>query len=114
MLYKIKNGDKSVCRALILFDFVPEAFLGYVNWVVYPWKYPQNYNMSHPLNREFQQEFTEDLPQINQVYQTPTKSLSKYFFNLPNIYWQFTKNVWTKIFSYFYYVHSQKCLATVN
>ena len=90
MLYKIKNGDKSVCRALILFDFVPEAILGYVNWVVYPWKYPQNYNMSHPLNREFQQEFTEDLPQINQVYQTPTKSSIYQTFtdNLPKMFGQ--------------------------
>ena len=44
------------------------------------------------------QRLTKDLPSLPNTYQ----QLTKIFFNLPQIYQQFTKNVWTKIFWYFY------------
>ena len=56
------------------------------------------------------QRLTKDLPSLPNTYQ----QLTKIFFNLPQIYQQFTKNVWTKIFWYFYSVFSQKYLATIK
>ena len=82
---------------------------------IYQW-FTKNKAIFGILPSKIYQGFTKDLTKIYERFTKSTKRLPKaikYFFNLQKIYQQSTKNVWTKIFWYFY-VFSQKYLATVN